>query len=226
MKYKYILSILFFFAVVAGAPASVQEASSEPESFLDYCLKSFLKNDDCPDHICEMKCPPSQAKDPKCVKDCLPKDCKAIQAKDCPLEHCAVMTDCSDNKICHYQMAGEKPACGDLSYGGQEVECCPGLVKRCGLQFLEGHCDMEGKNSIYNIPICIPCGDGICGQFEDRCNCPEDCRLKKKEPVNLQLLKDHFPKRDGVQLKDVQLNMIEETPPRIIEIPAANKPKK
>ena len=73
-------------------------------------------------------------------------------------------------------MYGERAKCGDLAYAGQDVDCCPGLVRRCGVEFFDGSCDMEGKNSIYSLPICVPCGDGVCGNFENRCNCPEDCK--------------------------------------------------
>lgn len=83
-------------------------------------------------------------------------------------------------------MAGEKADCGDVAYAGQDVACCEGLVRRCGIEFLDGTCDMEGQDSVYNLPICIPCGDGLCGQFENRCNCPEDCGT----PPDIPLLND------------------------------------
>jgi hypothetical protein len=41
---------------------------------------------------------------------------------------------------------------------------------------------MQGKNTAYHLPICIPCGDGVCTNFENHCNCPEDC---KKEIIEL-----------------------------------------
>jgi hypothetical protein len=148
------------------------------KTFLDYCLDSYVQKGSCPEKTCDLKCPTDE---PGCVKVCLPKECPAIAAQDCPLQYCQVMTDCSNEKICHYKMAGEQPECGDLAYAGQDVECCPGLVKRCGIEFIDGRCDMEGKNSVYNLPICIPCGDGICSQFEDHCNCPEDCLIKEPE---------------------------------------------
>src|SRR3989338_4932319 len=120
--------------------------AADPKAFLDHCLDSYVSTNVCPKEICELKCPQVS---PNCTQICLPKECTKIKAENCPLEYCAVMTDCSNEKICHYQMLGEKPECGDLAYAGQDVECCEGLVKRCGVAFLDGNCDMEGKNSIY-----------------------------------------------------------------------------
>ena len=166
----------------------------------------------CPKEICELKCPQVS---PNCTQICLPKECTKIKAENCPLEYCAVMTDCSNEKICHYQMMGEKPQCGDLAYAGQDVECCDGFAKRCGVAFLDGTCDMEGKNSIYNIPICVPCGDGICGQFEDRCNCPEDCRPDSGQVSAESILKEVLPKK---MTKTVGNQENEPIPPKIFEI--------
>lgn len=103
--------------------------------------------------------------------------CDQIDAKDCPLNRCALMVNCRGQEICHFQMF-DPPECGDLSYAGQDVPCCEGLVRRCGMAFLDDTCDMYGDNSEYNLPICIPCGDGICTNFENICNCPEDCWLE------------------------------------------------
>ena len=180
---KYLMTlVLLAFAVGEG---SRQSAAAAEKSFVGYCLESYLATDVCPEKVCEIKCATGQDAE-NCTKGCLPKECPRISAADCPLDYCAVMTDCSDEKICQYQMQGEKPQCGDLAYAGQDVECCDGFVKRCGVEFLDGRCDLEGKNSVYNLPICIPCGDGVCGQFEDRCNCPEDCQRKFKEPAELK----------------------------------------
>ncbi len=135
---------------------------------MSYCSTTYKETGTCPAKICR-----PVGKDSK--KECFPADCTAITASACPLEVCALMEDCSGEKICHYQMIGEPPACGDLAYAGQDVECCKGFVKRCGIEFFNGTCDMEGKDSVYNLAICIPCGDTVCGQFENPCNCPEDC---------------------------------------------------
>ena len=176
---------LFFQAsfIILTIVCIAPQAASD-ENFLDHCLDSYLQKKICPDKICELRCLHDT---PDCVQMCLPKACPKIKAQDCPPQYCQVMTDCSDEKICHYKMTGGQPECGNLAYAGQDVDCCDGLVKRCGVAFFDGRCDMEGKNSVYNLPICIPCGDGICGQFEDRCNCPEDCQQRLKAPVSLPI---------------------------------------
>jgi len=159
------LSVVGMFA----APAYAQT------EFLNYCFDSYQHQGKCPENICELTC----AKDKKggaCAsKVCLPVECPKIDADHCPAQFCQKMVNCSDDEICNYPMVGEKAQCGDLAYAGQDVDCCRGLVRRCGIQFIDGSCDMEGKDSVYELPICIPCGDGVCGQFENRCNCPEDC---------------------------------------------------
>jgi hypothetical protein len=168
IKENLLSVVIFILFVLSVSSVHAQDAFSK------FCSEKFSKTGQCPEDICEMKCDGAQDK-PDPPKVCLPKDCTQIEVEKCPVEFCAVMKDCSGGQICNYQMVGEHPECGDLSYGGQDIKCCEGFVRRCGVEFLDGSCDMEGKNSVYNIPICIPCGDGICGQFESQCNCPEDC---------------------------------------------------
>ncbi len=141
------------------------------ETLAERCAREFRANGSCPEAVCRAVW---VEQDGRRVQECRPKECPEIPPEACPPE-CSLMTDCSGEQICHYPMVGERPACGDLAYAGQDVPCCEGLVKRCGVEFIDGSCDMEGKHSVYNLPICIPCGDGVCGNFEDACNCPEDC---------------------------------------------------
>ena len=49
-------------------------------------------------------------------------------------------------------------------------------IEHLEVVFFDGSCDLVGKSSVYAVPICIPCGNGICNQFETHCNCPEDCK--------------------------------------------------
>lgn len=50
-------------------------------------------------------------------------------------------------------------------------KCCEGLVAKSDCELTYDGC------SCPKCPchICLPCGDGLCGPFEHRCNCPEDC---------------------------------------------------
>jgi hypothetical protein len=175
MKYSFLSRIIFLgIAVCLLREAYPLQAAQEPQDLASFCGESYQNTQNCPTSLCDLTCQALKEGEP-CKNICLPKPCTKIDVKDCPEQFCAVMTDCSNKEICHFKMAGGAPKCGDIAYAGQDVECCPGLVRRCGVEFIDGNCDMEGKNSIYNLPICLPCGNGICNQFENRCNCPEDC---------------------------------------------------
>jgi hypothetical protein len=111
-----------------------------------------------------------------CAGCCQRRPCEAIPVASCPTDTCQVMIDCAGNPACTYRFEGSRPACGTLSDYGQDVECCPGLVKRCGKARADGSCDSAtgGYNS---FPWCLPCGDGVCDSiFENPCSCPEDCK--------------------------------------------------
>ncbi len=82
---------------------------------------------------------------------------------------------CEGKYICYPKLIVPAGGCGGLGYQGGEVECCAGLVKRCGVENFDGRCDVTPRNSVHSVPTCIPCGDKICGQFENKCNCSEDC---------------------------------------------------
>lgn len=183
-------------------------AENPDENFRKFCEESFSTQGQCPADICRLDCLGGK-KEEACPQVCSPRPCPAIAAEACPKKYCTLMTDCSKEKICHYQMFGERAPCGDLAYAGQDVACCEGLVRRCGVEFFDGSCDMEGENSVYALPICIPCGDSICGNFENRCNCPEDCKnptldnLKtKKDGVEKPGAKKSFPATNGRKSKD------------------------
>jgi len=51
-------------------------------------------------------------------------------------------------------------------------KCCNGFspVRQCDIAGI-GQCYCEDENRY----ICIDCGDGVCGPFEQKCNCPQDC---------------------------------------------------
>ncbi len=103
------------------------------------------------------------------------KACEEISAKDCPTDRCELLKACDGKKICYNKISDEVLSCGGMGYRGQKVACCEGLSLRCGVEYFDGTCDNWGRNSIYAIPVCIPCGNDVCEQFENACNCPEDC---------------------------------------------------
>jgi hypothetical protein len=151
---------------VTALPAARQK------QFADFCQQEFLSKENCPLTICKFEL--IEDAEGQVKPFCVPRPCPEIRSLNCPKDFCTLMTNCSNEQTCHYQM-DDPPLCGDLAYAGQDVPCCEGLIQRCGVDFLDRTCDMEGKNSVYALPICIPCGDGVCVQFENPCNCPEDC---------------------------------------------------
>lgn len=65
--------------------------------------------------------------------------------------------------------------CRDENYPctPEDIPCCAGLKKvgQCGAQIDSGLCLCATCGS-----ICRPCGNGICDENENTCNCPEDCQ--------------------------------------------------
>lgn len=149
-------------------------AVSGQETFEQFCEESLAVRGACPP-ICRQECLDLSDR-ADCPARCLPKPCETFGASHCPTQFCRVLETCSKDKICRPKIDPALiPACGDITYNGQDVECCPGLVKRCGFDYLDGSCNMDGKNSPYELPLCIACGDGRCTNFENHCNCPQDC---------------------------------------------------
>ncbi len=171
--------VFFVMGVILSASAQAQE------TFGEYCSKRYKESSQCPGTLCSLECLKGTEETPEneCPKVCVPRDCKEISVENCPQSFCLIQTDCSKITTCQSLVDPDQiPECGGLAYSGQDVDCCKGLVKRCGFDYLDGKCNMQGKNTAYYLPICIPCGDGVCTNFENHCNCPEDC---KKEIIDL-----------------------------------------
>ncbi len=137
-----------------------------------YCQESYEENQVCPHPRCILECRGTET--PCASLECRPRWCSSFSEDECPADICHVATNCSGNRICE-ELPNDPPSCGETGYAGQDVACCYGFVRRCGIEFYDRTCDMLGENSVYHLPICIPCGDGVCTNFENRCNCPEDC---------------------------------------------------
>jgi len=60
----------------------------------------------------------------------------------------------------------------------ENKECCPGLKAIDEKQTVVLRSpDICARNVGVSNTICSPCGNGICdSQYEDYCNCPEDCK--------------------------------------------------
>ncbi len=166
--------LYFVFAVFVAAVIPLPVGADQ--TFSEFCSQIYAESSKCPQAACQLQCA-SGVSVPDCPQICIPKECKSISPQNCPPKFCSIVEDCSKKKICLPKIpADQVPECGALAYSAQDVECCKGLVKRCGFDYLDGKCNMEGKNTSYRFPICIPCGDGICANFENHCNCPEDCK--------------------------------------------------
>ncbi|MDP2652639.1 MAG: hypothetical protein Q8Q08_01265 [Candidatus Omnitrophota bacterium] len=168
------LFLCFVLPVMVIFPGKgLPDAAPKSVTFEQKCLDEAKKSGKCPEY-CEVRCAPGQA-GPQCEPRCQPRACFQIPAGSCPALYCELVPDCSGGKACYERRRDELPMCGDTGYPWPDAECCDGMVRRCGIDFIDGRCDMEGKNSTYAAPVCLPCGDGTCGQFENKCNCPEDC---------------------------------------------------
>jgi len=162
----YWMTLIITFGLIASV-------SSEDGTFLN-CAEQFKYNNHCPEELCKMGCL-SDINYEDCEISCLPKSCLDMSAELCPLNRCQVLLGCDGKDVCYFTMSAEEPQCGELGYVGG-ADCCDGYQKRCGVEFFDKSCDMAAKYSIYGVPICLPCGNDICNQFENECNCPEDCK--------------------------------------------------
>jgi len=146
----------------------------EASQLNDYCKNQFFDNGSCPDNICSLTCA-EFSEEGKCLaKECYGKVCFEISLKNCPKEFCDILIGCSGEKVCYSLPAYESDDCGKLAYTGGN-KCCEGFIKKCGVEYLDKTCEMSPINSSYSVAMCLPCGNGVCNQFENRCNCPEDC---------------------------------------------------
>ena len=194
MKKNFILAVGVFLIVCTDKPLVCAES---PASF--DCAKIFTQTGACPDDFCSLTCQESSDQKP-CDPHCAVSPCYEIRADKCPLDRCDILLGCEGKKICFERNNEDYIGCGDLAFWGQEAECCQGLVRRCGVEFFDGSCDMLGQFSSDAVPICIPCGDDICGQFENRCNCPEDCGEGSYRGFVLDKIKEtSLPDRQGGQ---------------------------
>ncbi len=163
----------FFVCVLIVFTGLVFTSSLKADELGEYCADIYEKEEECPKDKCMQTCYAGILFD-GCDIGCFPKSCLELSVDDCPEDSCQIMDGCSGKKVCYYKV---QPAggCGGLAYTGQDVQCCEGMVKRCGVEFFDGTCDMKGSNSVDSVAACLPCGNGICNQFENSCNCPEDC---------------------------------------------------
>lgn len=152
-----------------GADAGTGDAGGAGGSAPDECGKIFAETGVCPSDRC------LYGGGENWPWNCVQKPCFQFTPADCPSQwSCEVMPTCSGSDVCRKGLSQPPPRCGPVGYYGQDVPCCPALVKRCGAPKTDGTCDPAiGSQGMF--AQCLACGDQKCGQNENKCNCPEDC---------------------------------------------------
>lgn len=175
---RYFLAVIFLilFCCLSWADEKKEETKSVTiENLNKLCAETYLNDATCPKDYCRLFCLEGESAE-KCTLSCEPRTCVELTVDHCPTDTCQVLDGCGENtKHCYPKLVEEPSGCGGLSYTGN-LACCPGFIKRCGVEFFDGSCDMKAEFTIDGVPQCLPCGNGICNQFENRCNCPEDCK--------------------------------------------------
>lgn len=74
--------------------------------------------------------------------------------------------------------------CSDCVRKGEYIiedgqECCEDLSPKNEKEIYAANCTFF-PNMGASLKQCIPCGDGVCGELENVCNCPEDCEFCMK----------------------------------------------
>ncbi|AGC49044.1 hypothetical protein MYSTI_07772 [Myxococcus stipitatus DSM 14675] len=108
--------------------------------------------------------------------------CEGLSVERCGEypQDCEAAVYCDGVRFCRAQerSRGQESCAGEgLHVGGRA--CCPGLVSRCGARLKDETCDSGEETS---EPVCLRCGDGVCGVYEQACNCPEDCATSEARP--------------------------------------------
>ncbi|WP_338873222.1 hypothetical protein [Myxococcus stipitatus] len=110
--------------------------------------------------------------------------CEGLSVERCGAypQDCEVGVYCDGVRFCRARAEfPSQETCAGEGILGASVACCPGLVPRCGEPRGEGGtCDSQ-KGEV-SEPVCVRCGDGVCGPFEQACNCPEDCAPSEARP--------------------------------------------
>ncbi len=85
---------------------------------------------------------------------------------------------------------------------GEEVQvskCCPGLTELLPASVYDKDCEVKvvGRPS-----ICSDCGNGDCESWENKCNCPKDC---KKEKVSEEVVAGRARRAGVGEIKKIEL---------------------
>ncbi len=56
------------------------------------------------------------------------------------------------------------------------IECCEGLKAIPPLDYFDKDCNFRPRIGVTEGAICSDCGNGTCESWENKCNCPKDCK--------------------------------------------------
>lgn len=149
-----------------------------------YCAEQYAQEGVCDENVCAQRCLGDLVFE-GCPQECVAKTCLDLSIANCPKDACEILEGCSGDKTCYFKIEDEGMRCGSFAYAGKRLECCEGFQRRCGDEYFDGSCGM-GEGTMSCVPICIPCGDGVCGVLENKCNCPEDCSGEVKNIETLE----------------------------------------
>ena len=125
-----------------------------------------------------IRCPNSDYGEPLTKKEIQEKDCECYSApnsEEIPAWKCNKTT----KNIC--KKFGENLSWEEES---NNISCCEGLKNIGKKEYYDNNCEYITHKS---IPcICLACGNRICDDYENKCNCPEDCKNIKNENLSLQ----------------------------------------
>jgi len=93
----------------------------------------------------------------------------------------------------NYEEGTETSSCSNENenfsavYPEYNDHCCVGLQEwHSGMDTrvsVGGKCFNTGLLAGSPVGTCIKCGDGVCGEKENLCNCPQDCKISEYESV-------------------------------------------
>ena len=93
-----------------------------------------------------------------------------------------------------------------LIYSTYPKECCSGLTAwNSGMDTREvtnGVCVETGRLAGSPVGTCIKCGDGVCGNKENLCNCPADCNASQSSVKVTETVKCNFKENTTNQVQN------------------------
>jgi hypothetical protein len=90
-------------------------------------------------------------------------------------------TEINNSSSLECAKAGERSNSGPVSPPYQwQKQCCSGLVEISNCASYESNrSDADSQGCVYRVGcgnICSACGNNICESWENKCNCPSDCK--------------------------------------------------